>query len=410
MRLHGRNFQSWGEFSLDVEGLTCLVGPTNLGKSAVFRAMHAVLRNDLPESFVRRGTKQVTLDFTDDVEIKMSRSDKSSPSYQVGDEKYDKLNQKVPPEIDALGYGSVKVGDLEFDPIFAGQFDQQFGLSWGPTATNQVLGAFASTDKLEQGKKEANRRIAGINSEAKVLATELAHMERQLILCRDLEVRSGIALAQVEEAEGRMAMLDSVRTTSRDLMRLQEDVRHGERLREVESLEFDSVLQGLKLMSALERLLGLLADLAEYERLVDVRGADEEDLRVIFGLAERRSKLGDVLSLKDLSKRAKALGQVGGEAPDLGPELRTLGGLMVLLVPRLDLGLVALGPSPDLRVCTRLSRVLGVRADLADLDDKLADHEDSLALVSQEEREVNKELKALDTIECPECGYKWSEE
>jgi cell division protein FtsB len=51
-----------------------------------------------------------------------------------------------------------------------------------------------------------------------------------------------------------------------------------------------------------------------------------------------------------------------------------------------------------------------MRADLRDLDERLEAQEDSLEQVSQEERELHKEMKSLDMQECPKCGYRWSEE
>jgi len=45
IKLSGKNFQSWDAFDLTLAGLTVLTGPSDTGKSAIFRALKGVLRN-----------------------------------------------------------------------------------------------------------------------------------------------------------------------------------------------------------------------------------------------------------------------------------------------------------------------------------------------------------------------------
>src|SRR5208337_2155919 len=63
-------------------------------------------------------------------------------------------------------------------PIFAKQNGKQFLLdSDSPMELNTILGAFASTEKLEVGKKSANLQIGQKNSEAKAFAVEIGDAE-----------------------------------------------------------------------------------------------------------------------------------------------------------------------------------------------------------------------------------------
>lgn len=187
MELRLKNFQSWHECNLNVKGFTTIVGDTNLGKSSIFRAVKAIMRNKLPANYIKHGNTSVSVGLDD---ITISRTSKGTPSYVVGEQKYDKLAGETPKEILDKGLGEVKVGEFSFDPIFASQFDPQFGLSWTPSQVNLVLGAFSATDKLEQGKKEANKRITEINSEAKLLAKEITELEAKLIKIEDLDVKT----------------------------------------------------------------------------------------------------------------------------------------------------------------------------------------------------------------------------
>jgi DNA repair exonuclease SbcCD ATPase subunit len=192
MKLAGKNFQPWKDFSLLIDGLTLIVGPSNKGKSSIFRALRGVFRNELPQDFVRNGQDE-KMEVTLEVEgvndpIKATRTRKGSTKYAIGeDEKgkpieYKALGDSVPEPMKVLKYGTVKVGDTTIDPIFSQQNKAQFLIdpdAWKPNDLNAILGAFASTEKLDAGKKEANRRITEKNGEARTLAEEIREAEER---------------------------------------------------------------------------------------------------------------------------------------------------------------------------------------------------------------------------------------
>ena len=60
-KLHIQNFQSIEDAVIEFDGFTVVVGPTNLGKSAVVRAFYAWAFNELHPNFIRRGAKDCTL-------------------------------------------------------------------------------------------------------------------------------------------------------------------------------------------------------------------------------------------------------------------------------------------------------------------------------------------------------------
>lgn len=181
MKLQGTNFQSLAEFDLDISGLTVIVGPSNKGKSAVFRALKGLFRNALPAEYIRTSTAGLELTASvDGKTVTASRRTGKSTTYVIGTKEFKKLNQAVPSELRAFGMNEVEVGDFTIDPIFSRQNGKQFLLDpegYSPMELNTILGAFASTEKLEGGKKTANLEIVHKNSEAKTLAEEVSQME-----------------------------------------------------------------------------------------------------------------------------------------------------------------------------------------------------------------------------------------
>src|SRR5688572_7680246 len=65
MHLTVTDFQSLGRVEVEVSGLTVLVGPSNRGKSALIRALEAVLFNKPGDAFVRHGKKKAVVELLD---------------------------------------------------------------------------------------------------------------------------------------------------------------------------------------------------------------------------------------------------------------------------------------------------------------------------------------------------------
>lgn len=187
-RLVGKDFQSWKSFSLDVSGLTVIVGSSNKGKSALVRALRGILRNQVAESHIRRGQKQseLTLEIEDGITASLTRNAKTT-TYKVGEEDYAKLAGEVPDPIKDLSVHTINVGSSKLDPIFAGQFDSQFMMDLSPSDLNAVFGLFSSTERLNNGKKAIGVSNAEINSQAKLLASQIQVGEVRLAELKSIE-------------------------------------------------------------------------------------------------------------------------------------------------------------------------------------------------------------------------------
>jgi energy-coupling factor transporter ATP-binding protein EcfA2 len=201
-RLSGKNFQSWKSFSLPVKGFTVIVGPSDRGKSAIIRSLRGVLRNEVGANHIQFGEKEasVTLEPEEGEIISLSRNAKTT-TYSIGDEEFAKLAGNLPPVMAELKCGVVDVGGVKLDPIFAGQFDQQFMLSLTPAELNAIFGLFSSTEKLTAGKKAASSKNAELTATAKYIATETQESEAK-------QARLGLLIDDFEEAEMAFDALD----------------------------------------------------------------------------------------------------------------------------------------------------------------------------------------------------------
>lgn len=207
MELTLKDFQGWESATVKVRGFTVIRGESSRGKSAIARALRAILRNALAEKQIRIGTKEARVALVlDDHEIETSRNRKGSATYVVDGAEFSKLGGAVPPVMENWGFQPVEVNGVKVDPIFAGQFDSQFLLSSSPAETSAILNAFSSTERLDQGRKTLKSEVAEVDAEAKVLGgqvsaleAQVAALEAQSVAAKDL--RSGIA-SQMATARG----------------------------------------------------------------------------------------------------------------------------------------------------------------------------------------------------------------
>jgi len=184
VRLFGKNFQSWAAFDLDINGLTIVTGPSDVGKSALFRALKGILRNELPAEFVRNGQEDQMMVGVDvgDHKVTAVRKRKGSTTYVIDGTDFAKLAKAIPDELKNLKFNEVMIGEFDVDPIFGRQNSAQFlidPLTYKPTEVNAILGAFGGTEKLEGGKKEANLRKTQKDGEARLLAGQIRESEER---------------------------------------------------------------------------------------------------------------------------------------------------------------------------------------------------------------------------------------
>lgn len=214
MKLSGKNFQPWADFEMEIEGLTVLVGPSNKGKSSLFRALRGVVRNDIPAEFVRNNQDEpleVTFE-VDGQKVIATRSSKGSTKYDINGKDFKSLGGKIPDEVGKLGFNEVKIGETTIDPIFAEQNKAQFLIDsdrWKTGDLNAVLGAFSSTEKLDAGKKEANLRITQRKSEANTLAGEIREAEERADKLNDLSAKT-VVVADIVSSLEKAIRLDEV--------------------------------------------------------------------------------------------------------------------------------------------------------------------------------------------------------
>ena len=221
VRVRIRNFQSVEDVELEVRGFTCITGRTNIGKSAVMRAISSAILNDPVVGKVRKGSQFCTVEVSGSGwGFKWEKGERGVNRYTIGDKVYDKTGQRQLDEVVSMGFGSIKVGDQEMQPWWSSQFFPIFLLDKsGPQVTDfisevsrltvlqdaVVLSARGKRQALDEAKAKAEEsaklrdrlsRVSGLDPLIKLHE----EMEAQAESIKDYEAR----LSAVEVLDSKM--------------------------------------------------------------------------------------------------------------------------------------------------------------------------------------------------------------
>lgn len=180
-----QNFQSIAHVKLEIRGFVVVVGKSNVGKSAIIRAISSCLLNLPVVGAVRKGTSHVKLHIQNgENEILWEKGEKKINRYTINGKLYDKVERKQLPEITSMGFGSVEVGDSRMQPWWASQFEPIFLLNkTGPQVTDfisevsrlQVVQTAISLSA--RGKKRENDQVKNCEEDMITVEDEIEKYE-----------------------------------------------------------------------------------------------------------------------------------------------------------------------------------------------------------------------------------------
>ena len=136
-----KSFQSIDHLDIEVSGFTCITGPTNIGKSAIIRALSGALLGSPVVGDVRRGQKFCTVEIrSGEWSLKWEKGERGVNRYWIpadAERPFDKVGLGQIEQVADMGFGSVKVGTDMVQPWLATQFEPVFLMNKsGPAVTD----------------------------------------------------------------------------------------------------------------------------------------------------------------------------------------------------------------------------------------------------------------------------------
>lgn len=172
-RLYIENFQSIEKLDLDFGKYTVLVGKSNSGKSAILRALHALVRNSFIPAYLRKGTKTTKITTTyDNGEVVTKRGSEATYELTQGTnhEVYTKSGRAIPADVlDFLAMPLLAEEDLNF----TNQFELPFLVAGKSSRASAVVGTITNAVTTQELAQEANRLRLATLSKIKVREGDL---------------------------------------------------------------------------------------------------------------------------------------------------------------------------------------------------------------------------------------------
>lgn len=213
-----RNFQSIDAVNLKVEGFTALVGRSNIGKSALVRAVKAALTGAPVSSFVRHGKgclrkvkKAKTCKCFASVHLKTEGFDllwekgDAINRYTFNGVIYDKA-EKGTPEFLSPAFLPVKVGDQQTLLQVADQFSAIFLLDQTGGTVADVLSDVARLDRINVAMRLAEKDRKEAVSTRKVREKDVTDLQTKLAAYDGLDA----AVTKASEVQADLAAIESL--------------------------------------------------------------------------------------------------------------------------------------------------------------------------------------------------------
>jgi len=230
-----KSYQSIDELEFDVAGFTCVTGPTNIGKSAIMRALSGALLNKPVTNLVRAGSKSCSVRLRSDKwGLLWEKAEKGLNRYTIDNkaEKLENVGQKQPEPVADMGFSNVRIGDRDLYPWYASQWTPVFLLDEGGPTVTQFISEISGLDVLQnaisiglKGKKKALDEHKSATSEADQFKAKLQKVVRTddlVVMVGELESQSE-SIAEYEARVARGKELDSAMTQTASTI----DALHG---------------------------------------------------------------------------------------------------------------------------------------------------------------------------------------
>lgn len=249
-----KNFQCHRSLDIELGPVVSFVGPSNIGKSAILRALRWLVFNQAPAGFRTHGTHKtfVTATLDDGTQVSRVRT-KTVNEYRIGKRRYKAVGRNVPDEVAAL----FRMSDLNFQT----QFSAFYWIGLSPAELHRRLNELVDLDLIDRLLKDVAREERETKTALRLIADDVAEVDADLERLSDVPaLRQRFKLIESTQ--------DALDSTNRvlDLCRAALDLR-------VETRNLEETLARLKDGAFLLRQTGTkLSDTSKrIERLRDVQ-------------------------------------------------------------------------------------------------------------------------------------------
>ncbi len=177
------NFQSIDSLEFEIRGFTCITGKSNVGKSAIVRAIKGSLLNDPVTSSLRKGTKFCTvIQKSEDWSLRWEKGSGVSRYFIPfdADQPLDKVGAGQIEPIAKMGFQAIEVGRKASRPWLAKQFESLFLLNESGASVTDFISEVSRLQVLQDAISISNKSKKKANEELKVRSSDLVGLRERV--------------------------------------------------------------------------------------------------------------------------------------------------------------------------------------------------------------------------------------
>jgi hypothetical protein len=379
-----QNFQSIADLEIEINGFTCITGITNIGKSAIIRAISGAFLNSPVVGAVRSGEKFCTVSMeSEDWGFKWEKGEPKSGvnRYELKKpttKELEKIGQGQLDEIASMGFNSVQVGSKVIHPWLASQFEPIFLLNMSGPAVTDFISDISRLGILQDAILLNVRGKKRILDKAKLKTDEVELLK---------------------EKEQKLVELDALLTLNDELNAQYESIQeYEERIRTGEELDCN--------LGEAAKDIRTLQDIRTAKIPDDDIGDDLEQFREMYlHWIDLEIAAKNILTLRDIT--SIVMPEPSDEVPQIvqAAILADRIDRVEQIISRLseEISLPKPGECPS-----ELLEVEGVLARIEAIEDEENALRGQLDAVEKEMNEVEEELAKIPT--CSTCKRPWSED
>lgn len=182
-KLYVANYQSIEEADLELAPFTVIVGDNRSGKTALLRALRALVFNQSGNGFIRRGQPDCMVEVTtSEGDLIVWGKTKTTAFYQMNDQDFSKMGGSVPDEIrDALGIRSIEIdATLTLTPQIAKDTEQFFLLDRSAGQAARALAKMTKLDVVVQAQSICRAALKDVKDKLKVAVAKRESAEQEM--------------------------------------------------------------------------------------------------------------------------------------------------------------------------------------------------------------------------------------
>jgi len=265
-----KNFQSIEDVSFEIpeNAFTCIVGPSNIGKSALRRALECLFYNKSEASYIRNGTQMcsVEVSFDDNTLIKWYRNKKTA-GYQIDGDDFTKLAGTVPDVLIDKGFKELNVNKDRYQVQIASQFNNIFLLNQTGSKITEVLSNLGNLNRIIKSNKACQSDLKMNKSRLNIRREDIISSKEKLKGYKGLDLQRHqvdimkMFLLEIKDSLKKLSVIKKIEISLKRAVSLVKLLRPA---REISVVSFDLDLNKLTILKKLLRKLVYSSDLIDF--------------------------------------------------------------------------------------------------------------------------------------------------